>query len=229
MRNPASHAWEQALEPGRMRTVSIADPLLLAAQIASGQWSPRRFRYLFHQVSPTERDVWWNKVLALDEVTQDGGELPVGCVPYMPSPVNALWRVVEHCPLGKSDVFVDVGCGNGRAALLVHLLTGARILGLDVQSHLVNAARGSAAHLNLSEVDFAVADVCERTPVLGSVYYLYCPFGADRVTKFLNNIRPLAALRPLTVACLDVVLPACDWLVPRYVWPDLQIFRSVDC
>ena len=40
-----------------------------------------------------------------------------------------------------SDVFVDVGSGLGRAAALVHLMTGARAIGLEVQPALVAAAR----------------------------------------------------------------------------------------
>ena len=54
-------------------------------------------------------------------------------MPYLPCPVDTLLRVIEHAPLGAADVFVDVGSGLGRAAALVHLLTGARAVGLEVQ------------------------------------------------------------------------------------------------
>ncbi len=129
--------------------------------------------------------MWWNEVLALNDLPEDSVELPRGCVPYMPSPVDALVRLVSHGPVTKDDVFVDVGCGVGRAALFVRLLSGARSIGVDVQSQLVNIARSSAMRLGLEDVEFLVADACEHLPE-GSVYFLYCPFGAERANIFLT-------------------------------------------
>lgn len=188
--------------------------------------TPADFRQRVQQVAPSERDAWWNEALSLDEVPDDSHELPRGCVPYMPSPVDALLRTIEYAPVTESDVFVDVGCGTGRAALFIRLATGAQVVGVDVQSRLVNIAWPAARYLGLSNVQFLVADACEQF-VKGSVYFLYCPFGAERVRRFLSNLREHALTRQITIVCLDLQLPACEWIVQSHEWPDLRLYRSV--
>lgn len=164
--------------------------------------------------------------MSLEEVLPDSDELPPGCVPYMPSPVDVLTRIVEHAPVTAHDVFVDVGCGVGRAALFLRLLSGARSIGVDIQSRLVNAARANVSRLGLDGVEFLVADACDHVPA-GSVYFLYCPFGAERVRAFLDRLRVLGTQQSVTLACLDMQLPACDWLVQSQSWADLRLYRSV--
>jgi hypothetical protein len=93
----------------------------IRSQLSNARIPPPVFRAALMRVPPTERDAWLDQVLGLDVVPDDGPELPRGCVPYMPCPVDALLRMVEHAGVQASDVFVDVGAGVGRAAALVHL------------------------------------------------------------------------------------------------------------
>src|SRR5690348_7895460 len=100
------------------------------SRIEGGQHDPSTFRVALLSVPPTERDAWLDLVLGLGELPADGPELPRDCVPYLPCSVDTLLRMVEQAPVRASDVFVDVGSGVGRAAALVHLLTGAAAIGL---------------------------------------------------------------------------------------------------
>ena len=84
----------------------------------------------FHQPA---RDAWVDQLFGLGAPPEDGPQLPVGCVPYLPCSVDALLRVAEHAPVRASDLFVDIGAGVGRAAALMHLLTGAPAFGVEVQ------------------------------------------------------------------------------------------------
>src|SRR5215469_14927659 len=95
------------------------------SRIERGQHDPSMFRAALLSIPPTERDAWLDLVFGLGELPDDGPELPRDCVPYLPCPVDALLRMVEQASVRPSDVFVDVGSGVGRAAALVHLLTGA--------------------------------------------------------------------------------------------------------
>ena len=156
-------------------------------------------------------------------------QLPVGCVPYLPCSVDALLRLAEHAPVRASDLFVDIGAGVGRAAALVHLLTGAPAIGVEVQPALVAAARELAARLRLSSVSFVEADAGQPTDVwsAGSVFLLYCPFSGDRLAKLLANLEPVARARPIRVCCVDLPLPPCPWL--EQMPPpslDLTIYRT---
>jgi SAM-dependent methyltransferase len=190
---------------------------------------PPSFRDALMAVPAAERDAWVDRVLGLGELPSDGRDLPSGCVPYLPCSVDALLRTVDHAPVRASDVFVDVGSGVGRAAALVHLLTGAPAVGLEIQRDLVVAARELAARLVLSRVSFVEGDalvLAERLG-LGSVFFLYCPFGGERVTKLLSALEPIARTKAITICCIDLPLPPCSWLVLEpSVGPDLAIHRS---
>ena len=160
------------------------------------------------------RDAWVDQVFELGAPPEDGPQLPVGCVPYLPCSVDVLLRLTEHTPVRASDLFIDVGAGVGRAAALVHLLTGAPAVGVEVQPALVAAARALAARLRLSSVSFVEADAGQLTDVwaAGSVFLLYCPFSGDRLAKLLINLEPVARIRPIRLCCVDLPLPPCPWL-----------------
>ena len=180
-------------------------------------------------IPPLERDAWVDRALGLAAPPDDGPALPGGCVPYLPCPVDALLRLTEQAQVRASDVFVDVGAGAGRAAALVHLLTGASVVGLEIQPELAAAARELAARLDLPRVSFVEGDAPRLPAALaaGSVFFLYCPFSGERLTRLLANLEPVARRRDIRVGCLDLPLPPCSWLEPVPPrWPDLDLYRS---
>jgi len=181
------------------------------------------------KVAPLERDGWVDRALGLGPPPDDGPALPRGCVPYLPCPVDALLRLTEDAPVRASDVFIDVGAGVGRAAALVHLLTGASVVGLEVQPELVTVARELAARLCLPRVSFVEGDAPQLTTALasGSVFFLYCPFSGERLEQLLANLEPVARARDIRVCCLDLPLPPRRWLQPVPPrWPDLAVYRG---
>jgi hypothetical protein len=112
--------------------------------------------------------------------------------------------------------------------VVVHLLTGARAIGVEVQPALVKAARELVARLRLSAVSFVEADAAKATDALavGSVFLLYCPFSGARLAKLLGDLEPLARTRPIRLCCVDLPLPPCPWLVPTGpASVDLTIYR----
>ena len=197
--------------------------------IERGLHAPATFREALLEVAPSERDSWLNVVLGLDEPPDDGPELPRGCVPYLPSAVDALLRVVDEAPVGPTDVFVDVGSGAGRALAFVHLLTGATAVGLEIQGPLVRVACELVSRLRLSRVATLEADaaVVNDIAARGSVFFLYCPFSGERLRQLLGSLETLARTRALCVCSLDLPLPEQPWLVmdpPRS--GGLRVYRS---
>ena len=157
--------------------------------------------------------------------------LPRGCVPYLPCPVDALLRLVEHARgAGVADVFVDVGSGLGRAAALVHLLTGARAIGLEIQPRAGRGgARDMTARLRLPDVSFVEGDAVKRRAALaaGSVFLLYCPFSGDRLAQCSLARAGRAHADRSASAASTFRCPPCDWLTPMSPpAPDLTIYRS---
>jgi precorrin-6B methylase 2 len=138
--------------------------------------------------------------------------------------------MVEHAEVQSADVFVDVGSGLGRAAALTHFLTGASVIGLEIQSALVRFSRYFTKSLNASRISVVEGDAAQLTGyiMIGSVFFLYCPFSGDRLEKVLNDLEAIAQTRPIRVCCVDLPLPPRPWLTP--VSPrfgDLAIYRSL--
>jgi SAM-dependent methyltransferase len=202
----------------------------IRAQIERGLCDRVSFRAALLGVPPAERDAWLDRALGLGELPDDDPQLPRGCVPYLPCPVDALLRVAQEAPVHASDVFVDVGSGLGRAGALVHLLTGASVLGLEIQPRLVVAARDMAARLLLSRTEYVEGDAAELTRfmTIGSIFFLYCPFSGERLANLVADLEAIARTRTIRICCVDLPMPSCPWLeLAPPVAPDLAIYRSI--
>ena len=180
-------------------------------------------------VAPLDRDGWVDEAFGLEPPPDDGPDLPLGCVPYLPCPVDALLRMIDLAAIDASDCLIDVGSGVGRAAALIRLLTGATVVGVEVQRALVDAARELSARLHFDRISFVAGDAA-RLPEparAGTVFFLYCPFSGERLARLLAELQSLARTRTIRVCCVDLPLPACDWLTPiAPLAGDLAIYRS---
>ncbi len=181
-------------------------------------------------MAPALRDGWVDRVLGLTEVPDDGLRLPPECVPYLPCPVDALLRLVDEAKVGPSDVFVDVGAGVGRAMSVVHLLTGAAVVGLEVQPELLVVARERFARWPSARASWLEGDAAERIvdASTGTVFFLYCPFSGPRLQRVLDHLEGSSRERVIRVCCLDLPLPACAWLrLVSHAGADLAVYESI--
>lgn len=197
--------------------------------LSSRQATPALFRAALTDVPPAERDAWLDRVLGIDELPEDGPDLPRGCVPYLPCSVDTLLRMVEHADVHATDVFVDVGSGLGRAAALIHFLTGAAAIGIEIQSALARSSRDLTRSLNASRVAVVEGDAVELAGLMtiGSVFFLNCPFSGDRLQTLLDALEPIARTRTIRLCCVNLPLPERPWLAPLSAPSgDLAIYRS---
>ena len=185
--------------------------------IERGLHDPSTFRAALVDVPVTERDGWLDLVFGLDPLHDDGPALPPDGVPYLPSSVDVLLRMVDASDLRASDVFVDVGSGPGRAMAFVHLLTGARAIGLEIQPALVRTARDLTSRLDLAGVSIIEGDAATLAGrvTTGSVFFFYCPFSGARLAKVLDDLEPIARTRTLRLCCVNLPLPPRRWLTRK--------------
>jgi SAM-dependent methyltransferase len=217
--------------PPCVQTRHIRSAEQARSSIASGQHEPERFRAAFGAVPGADRDAWVDLVLGLDELYDDGPDLPPGGVPYLPCPVDVLLRTIEEAGVGPSDTVVDLGSGPGRAVAFLHLMTGAGAIGIEIQPHLVHAGRDLASRLRLSRVSSIQGDaaVLAGFMMLGSVFFLYCPFSGARLQAVLDALEPIALTRELRICCVDLPPLKRPWLIRQpAVGEDLVIYRSAD-
>lgn len=186
----------------------------LRSRIARGELAPSAFQAALLAVPPLDRDAWLDRVLGIDEIPDDGPDLPRGCVPYIPCAVDTLLRLARQAEVEAADVFVDIGAGLGRSAVLMHLLTGAAAIGIEIQPGLVQAARALMSGLNVSGVSVIEGDAARITGTItrGTVFFLYCPFSGERLEQVLDDIEPIARTRPIRICSVDLRLPFRPWL-----------------
>lgn len=176
--------------------------------------TPAAFLAIFEEVPPQHHDAWLDLLCEIDEIPDDDPELPRGCAPYLPCAVATVVDAIGQANVTANDVFVDVGAGAGRATLLAHLLTGARGIGLEIQPTLVRAAQARSDRLKLSSTRFIQGDAATLIPsiTMGTVFFLYCPFGGDRLRHFVDGLENLARSRQIRICCVDMPRLRRPWL-----------------
>lgn len=157
-----------------------------------------------------ERDGFVDALLGFTELPDDG-PLPAGAVPYLPCGVDEILAAVDGVPIGAADVVVDVGSGLGRVLLLAHLLTGCRGVGIELQRHLVDAARVRCA--GVDAIEFVEGDAAD-VDVDGSVFFFYAPCNGPLLARVLARVERVARRHPIVVCAVGMVLDVA-WLRPR--------------
>lgn len=196
-----------------MQRALASAALRLRSELSCGRVTPATFSAALDATPAEDRDTWLDLLWDVDEIPPDE-ELPRGCVPYLPCAVESVLEAVQHAAVTQDDVFIDVGAGAGRAALLAHLKTGARCIGLEIQPNLVDVAQARADRLKLRRMRFIAGDAADtiRFVTMGTVFFLYCPFGGERLGRFLRGLEDVARTRPIRVCCVDMPLLEPPWL-----------------
>ncbi len=197
-----------------MQASSRSAAVRLQAELRDERVTPASFSAALQEVAPQDREAWLDLLWDIDELPPDDPDLPRGCVPYLPCAVATVLEAVQQVAVTSDDVFVDVGSGAGRAALLVHLETGASCIGLEIQPSLVATAQARADWLKLSRIRFVEGDAADmiRSIAIGTVFFLYCPFSGDRLRRLLDGLEDVARTRPIRVCCIDMPLLERPWL-----------------
>lgn len=166
-----------------------------------------------------DRDAWTDGLLGIDGTPPDDvPELPRGSVFYLPCGVDEILTMVRDVPVTANDELVDLGAGLGRVAIVAHLASGARAVGIEIQEPLVRIARERVADLAIARVAFVHADASETSgaeTLDGSVFFLYAPFNGDMLTRVLRRLEAVANRHPIVVCTVALELREIPWLVER--------------
>jgi D-arabinose 1-dehydrogenase-like Zn-dependent alcohol dehydrogenase len=194
LRTQARHA-RQAVRAGLLRGAALLEALLA--------------------VPSRERDGWVDELLGLPELPDDVPGLPLDTVPYLPCGVDTIVRAVLEGPVRAGDVFVDLGAGLGRPAMLVHLLSGARAVGVELQPHLVRHAQTTASELGLDTVSFVAGDAASLEVAAGTVFFIYSSFNDTVLAQVLSWLERMAARRRIVLCAVDFEVHDQPWLSAR--------------
>lgn len=94
-------------------------------------------------------------------------------VPFVPTPMNVVWNMLDMASVGRNDHLIDLGCGDGRIVTEA-ARRGASAHGVDIDATLIALCRRRARDLGLeSRATFAQQDVFETDLRPASVVTLY--------------------------------------------------------
>jgi len=94
--------------------------------------------------------------------------------PYVPTPPQVVWRMLELADVSSDDVVYDLGSGDGRIVLAAAQRYGARGVGIEIDPDLVQKARKKARQLGVADrVTFRQADLFEVDLSDATVVMLY--------------------------------------------------------
>lgn len=123
--------------------------------------------------------------VALEEIRQQEPEM----VFYQPTPARIVLEMAEKADLQQDDVFYDIGSGLGQVSILMHLLSGVRAKGVEVEPAYCDYARRCARGLNLSQVEFINVDAREADYSDGTIFFLYTPFEGRMLERVLERLK----------------------------------------
>ena len=118
--------------------------------------------------------------------TMDGGD----CFGFQPSSINLLLAALETVNLDKTDCLADLGGGDGRAALLMHYLSGASAVAVERQKFLVNRGQNYIKRNKVPGVQVIHSDVRDFDFSDTNVFLLINPFEGEVLrdtTKRINE------------------------------------------
>jgi precorrin-6B methylase 2 len=72
-------------------------------------------------------------------------------VPYVPTKLEVVAKMLEMAHVGKSDVLYDLGCGDGRIVIAAARQFGARGVGIDIDPDRVQAARAAVSAAGVTD------------------------------------------------------------------------------
>ena len=159
-------------------------------------------------------DVFINGILDIGYPPEETRHLQPGMIGYHPTPARVILALIEHAHLSADDVFYDLGAGLGRVALLVGLLTAARVRGIEFEPAYCAYAQQRADSLCLSRVTFSNVDARQADYTDGTVFFLYTPFTGRMLQEVLARLAEVGQRRPITLATYG----ACTRDVAQQSW-----------
>ena len=107
-------------------------------------------------------------------------------VPYVPSPVEVVDRMLEFADVKKADVVFDIGSGDGRMVIQAAKKYGAKGMGIELDSRLVEMARAEAKKDGADQlVEFRQGDALKADISDATVVTLYM------LPSFNKQLRPI--------------------------------------
>lgn len=111
--------------------------------------------------------------LSLMAITNTGADYPEE-IPFVPTPMDVVDKMLELAEVKKSDVVYDLGSGDGRIVIRAAKKYGVRAVGIEMDRLLLDKARKDAKAAGVSHlVEFRAEDAMKVDLTKATVVTLY--------------------------------------------------------
>lgn len=216
-----------AILKGRLAAVNERLFDRLRTQIRHGRYTPERLRSEFNHftayvaeaedrdpIGLDNLDMLLDNIMGLSKRPGITDQPDAGLIYYQPTPARVMLDLVDHAGLAPEDVFYDIGSGMGRAVILVHLLSGVRARGVEIDPARHQYALDCANQLRLSGVEFLNADARDIDYADGTVFFMYTPFQGATFQELLDKLHHQGRQRALKICTYG----ACTAWVAQQPW-----------
>jgi SAM-dependent methyltransferase len=114
-------------------------------------------------------------------------------VPYVPTPMETVKRMLELADIKKGEYMMDLGSGDGRIAIMAAKDYGAKAVGIDIDPQRIKEANENAKKEGVADrVEFIQANLFEYPIKDASVIrmYLLTSVNAKLRPRLLDELRP---------------------------------------
>lgn len=124
---------------------------------------------------------------------------------YDPIDWISLYKVLKHLPISSNDVFLDVGCGKGRAMLIASKFEFSEVYGVEISEQLCSIAERNLANWKADKNRFFVINndiESFEIPVSVNVIFMFNPFHGSTFEKFVENLQASIKMKPRLITIL---------------------------
>jgi predicted RNA methylase len=163
------------------------------------------FDFQVDQNEPTEQpaydnlDLFVNGLFPFQSIPDQTKELEPDMVYYQKTPARVVFELVEKSRFTKEDVFFDLGAGLGQTAILVHLLTGIKVRGVEFEPAFCDYAWNGANSLHLPNVAFINMDARNADYSEGTIFFMFTPFGGEILREVLEILKKESVKRKIRI------------------------------
>lgn len=159
-------------------------------------------------------DIFINGLFPSQTIPGQTKNLEADMVYYQKTPARIIFELVEHVHFTGHDVFFDIGSGLGQVAMLVNLLTGVTVKGVEFEPAFCDYARTCAAGFNLPNVTFINVDARAADYAGGTVFFMFTPFKGEMMEAVLTRLRQQALHKEIKI----ITYGPCTAQVARQNW-----------
>jgi SAM-dependent methyltransferase len=158
-------------------------------------------------------------------------------VHYEPTSYGDLFKMLQFVTANPGDVFLDLGCGLGRAVFAATHLGVKQAIGVEINRGLFDRCQENLKRLkkSSSNVQFHLLPAQDYMDNDATVLYLFNPFGEGTMNQVLARLGESLAARPRKVRLIyfnplfESVLESSGFLRMMAAWPEKSPTQQEYC